>query len=113
MARLKGKGEMNTTLGAFCLVLTVGPGCSHVANTGEPVEDHEVRVGGGTIQVAMDSDLPVAPADVMEWVRRAAVAVTTYVGRYPVRHVFVSIKSGGAGAIHDGMTQAGCQVTIY
>jgi hypothetical protein len=71
-----------------------------------------LKEGGGTIQIATESDLPVPRADAVEWVRRAAVAVTGYLGRFPVKHLLVSIYSGGEQPVGDGVTYGSSRINV-
>lgn len=66
----------------------------------------------GTIDVRLDPNLRLPRAVIMEWIRRATVAVTTYMGRYPVKHVVLSIKAGGDNPVNHGVTEAGSRITI-
>jgi hypothetical protein len=63
-----------------------------------------LKLGGGTIQIGMDANLPVPRSDVVEWVRRAAVAVTGYFGRFPAKHLLITIRAGGDRPVAEGVT---------
>lgn len=68
----------------------------------------EVRplpAGGGTIDVSLPSEaLNVSHEDLVTWVQRAADAVTTYYGRFPVKHVNLKISADDHGHVHHGVT---------
>lgn len=68
----------------------------------------EVRpllAGGGTIDVSLPSEqLNVSQDDLMTWVQRAADAVTSYYGRFPVKHVTLKISADDHGRVHHGVT---------
>jgi predicted metalloprotease with PDZ domain len=51
-------------------------------------------------------------AEVVEWVRRGAEAVTTYLGRFPVKHLFVSVRSGGGQPVGGGVTYGGSRINV-
>ncbi|HEY3929332.1 MAG TPA: hypothetical protein VGL89_13245 [Candidatus Koribacter sp.] len=62
-------------------------------------------IGGGTIDVT----LPADPGDLsqqylMTWVHRAADAVTTYYGRFPVKHLTLKISADDRNGVHHGTT---------
>ena len=64
-----------------------------------------LAVGGGTIDVTLpDGKLAVSQDDLMEWVKRAAEAVTTYYGRYPVKHLTLRISADDQDGVHHGVT---------
>jgi len=51
-----------------------------------------LSIGGGTIDVVFANDAPgVDRARVLAWIRRSAIAVATYFGRFPVNHVGVLV----------------------
>jgi len=53
-----------------------------------------ISTGGGTIHVRIpDGDYNVSRDDITAWIRKAAHAVTTYYGRFPVSHLDVEISS--------------------
>jgi hypothetical protein len=59
----------------------------------QEVEPRQVlRIGGAEIEVDIHLDrLGLQRSDILEWVRRAASAVTTYYGTFPVQRVRVII----------------------
>lgn len=62
-----------------------------------------VRVPGGRIDVSFaPGPLDLHKANVINWVRRAATAVSTYYGRFPVKHAQVRIVpvEGEEGVFH-------------
>ena len=58
-----------------------------------------LAIGGGTIDVVFADAAPgVDRARVLTWIRRSAIAVTTYFGRFPVDHVgLLVIADDGEG----------------
>ena len=67
---------------------------------------------GGTIQIDLDSDLPLPRADVVEWVRRGAVAVSGYLGRFPVQHLLLTIRGGGDEPVGEGVTYGNSRINV-
>jgi hypothetical protein len=62
-------------------------------------------MGTSRIDVVIDSgDLKVSQADLMRWVQRAAEAVSTYYGRYPVPHAGIRIIPVDGNGIRHGQT---------
>jgi hypothetical protein len=64
------------------------------------------------MQINMDSNLPLPRAEVVEWVRRAAVAVTNYLGRFPVQHLLISIQGGGDQPVGEGVTYGNSRINV-
>lgn len=53
-----------------------------------------VKEGGGVIHVHIaDSDYGVSNQEILAWIRKAARAVTTYYGHFPVGHLDVEVSS--------------------
>lgn len=51
-----------------------------------------LRIGGAEIEVELRLDPGGLPArDISDWIQRAAVAVTTYYGRFPVQHARIIV----------------------
>jgi hypothetical protein len=48
----------------------------------------------------------------VEWVRRAAVAVTNYLGRYPVKELSLTIELGGHDSVNDGVTHGARRIQV-
>jgi hypothetical protein len=71
-----------------------------------------LAVGPSVIHLEMDPRLPVPPADVVQWVHRAAVAVTNYLGRYPVPSVVITVSPGGDDAVNDGVTRGATSIDV-
>jgi len=74
--------------------------------------EETLRVGGGTIRIVLPPDSPLPQDVVVGWVRRAAVAVSGYLGHYPVKHVLITIKSGGGHPVGGGITYGGARIEI-
>jgi hypothetical protein len=72
----------------------------------------DLCIDGAVIRVDIGADVSVPAPIVIEWVERAAIAVTNYLGRYPVKHVLITIKAGGDDAVSHGVTQGGSRVTV-
>lgn len=71
-----------------------------------------IHVGSGSIHIQMAPKLPVPSAAVVEWVRRAAVAATTYLGRFPVKHVLITVYGGGDEPIGEGITHGASSIEV-
>ncbi len=62
-------------------------------------------IGGGTIDVTLPGgDIDLSQDDLMDWVHRAAEAVTTYYGRFPVKHLTLKISADDRDGVHHGVT---------
>ena len=72
----------------------------------------ELQVGGATIRIQMDSKMALRRAEATEWVRRAAVAVSNYLGHFPVKHLTVWLWPGGRDAVGGGVTHGGSRIDV-
>jgi len=70
-----------------------------------PHRDPSFEVGGGTIDVNLDSDLsqPVQE-NLMSWVHTAANSVVAYYGRFPLQHTYLNVRSFDGRGVHNGHT---------
>jgi predicted metalloprotease with PDZ domain len=90
----------------LCLMLA---GCE----TPNPASDVQViDTGSGSILIEMARDLPVPHEAVVEWVRRAAEAVTTYLGTFPVTHLVVTVYGGGEEPVGGGVTHGASSIEV-
>jgi hypothetical protein len=72
----------------------------------------DLQVGGGVIRIQIDSKVSPPRAELVEWVRRAAVAVSHYLGHFPVKHLTVMIWPGGGEAVGGGVTHGGSRIDV-
>lgn len=49
---------------------------------------------------------------IVEWVRRAAVAVATYLGRFPVNELLVTVHAGGDEPVGEGVTYGASRIEV-
>jgi hypothetical protein len=75
-------------------------------------EEEDLRVGAATIHIDFTGFLPLPRPMIVEWVRRAAVAVTNYLGRFPAAEVQLNIHGGGDGEVSDGVTLGNRQIDV-
>jgi hypothetical protein len=60
---------------------------------------------GSTIEVSFEGDTGAVSRDeLLNWVKRAATAVCTYYGKYPVAHVKLEVHVRGGPGVHGGTT---------
>src|ERR1700686_4341280 len=63
----------------------------------------QLQVGGGTIDVSLD---PAPPADlrklILDWIGRAARAVTAYYTKYPVARVTIAVHIEDGDRVNSG-----------
>ena len=70
-----------------------------------PHSDPSFQVGGGTIEVNLDSDLPQPKQDeLMDWIHMAANSVAAYYGRFPLPHTYLQVRSFDGRGVHGGHT---------
>jgi hypothetical protein len=67
---------------------------------------------GSVIHLQMDPNLPLPRTNVEEWVRRAAVAVTNYLGRFPVKSLALFVAAGGGEAVNGGVAHGGTRINV-
>jgi hypothetical protein len=64
-----------------------------------------LSISGGTIDVTLPTgSLDRTPADLIEWVTRAATAVSTYYKRFPAKHLILKINADDRDGVHHGTT---------
>jgi hypothetical protein len=82
------------------------------ARAGAPAAEEILKVGDATIRIHLAANLPLPPPVVLEWVRRAAVAVTNYLGRYPVKELSLTIEPGGHDPVNHGVTHGARDIEV-
>src|SRR5271163_2504001 len=98
---------------ALAVLLILGViGCARVRKS-SPDGEEILRMGNGTIHIHFGPGLPVSRIVVVDWVRRAAVAVTNYLGRYPVNDVLIRVEPGGDEPVNDGVTESGSRIEVH
>jgi hypothetical protein len=83
-----------------------------VALAGAGIHEETLQIGKATIRIAMDSDLPLAQPLLVEWVRRAGVAVSGYLGRFPVQHLSIEIEPGGGEGVNSGKAFGASRIRV-
>ena len=70
-----------------------------------PSRDPSFAVGGGTIDVNLDSDLSQSTQDaLMRWIHDAANSIVAYYGKFPLSHTFLQVRSFDGRGVHNGHT---------
>lgn len=70
-----------------------------------PHRDPSFKVGGGTVDVNLDSDLSQATQDeLMTWVHDAGNAIVAYYGRFPLSRTYLEVRSFDGRGVHNGHT---------
>jgi len=75
-----------------------------------------LEVGGGAIDVTIDSDqFDLPQAALLEWVTQSARAVSGYFGKFPVEHASVRIALGRRGRVSNGRSwgEGGARTRIF
>jgi hypothetical protein len=91
---------------ALCLMVP------NLARAGTPAVREILQVGDATIRIDFAADLPLPRPVMVEWVRRAAVAVTNFLGRYPVKELSLAIEPGGPDPVSDGVTHGARDIEV-
>src|SRR5271157_6348098 len=64
-----------------------------------------VNICGSSIDVRFEGETNgVSRAGLLEWVHRAADAVCTYYGKFPVPHLRLDVRVRGGAGVHGGVT---------
>jgi len=64
-----------------------------------------LRVPGGQIDVTPPAEPMKIPRDkLLNWVQSSAETVAQYYGHFPVRHLTLTVRSGGRSGVHHGVT---------
>jgi hypothetical protein len=77
-----------------------------------PLNVESIAVGGGRIKIEIDPHLTVSHEEVIEWVRRAAAAVSGYLERFPVKHLVIVVHGGGREPIGEGATYGDTKIEV-
>jgi hypothetical protein len=80
--------------------------------TGKAKADESIEIGNAIIQLDTGPDLPLSEEEVASWVRRAAVAVTNYLGRFPVNTLYLRVEAGGDEPINSGVTHGNFRIDV-
>jgi predicted metalloprotease with PDZ domain len=103
----------NSFRNPILLLAIVALGCAADPVRLDPDWDQmTLRIGGGVIEVQTPDPLLVDVDLVKDWVQRAAQAVSSFYGRYPVKHVLLVVRSNRRGGINDGVEHDGQRIDI-
>lgn len=83
-------------------ILTLGfllTACAPIHPAGE-----SMTVGGGAIDIQISREIATPHWEIREWVRRAATAVSGYLGHFPTRHLVIILLDDGREPIGEGQT---------
>jgi len=83
-----------------------------LARAGAPGDEEVLQIGDSTIHIELPVNLPLPRPMVVGWVRRAAVAVTNYLGRYPTKELLLNIETGGHGGVGNGVTHGARRIDV-
>lgn len=92
-------------------IVLFSPACVYAAS---PLQT--LTICGSSIGVRFDGDTElVSRDDLLDWIKRAATAVCTYYGEYPVPHLALDVHVRGGPGVHHGVTyphESGAFITI-
>lgn len=91
---------------ALLVVASANPACSQLFHSGESdTVTQAIPACGSTIDLTLKGETQeISRAVVVNWINRAAEAVCTYYGRYPVPHVSLNVQVHGRAGVHGGVT---------
>lgn len=98
----------STALLFLCLLANCAE--SHAADPN--VLNTKLNIGGGNIEVSVPTPLAVNSSAIINWVQRAASAITRFYGRYPVKNVLIVVSPADQGRIQGGLETAGERIDI-
>jgi hypothetical protein len=97
---------LNRCCAAFCLLVAA-------VLRPEPARGQEtLQIGAATIHISFDPKLTLARPLMVDWVRRAAVAVTNYLGFFPVNTLELKIHARGGEPIGGGVTYGASRIEV-
>jgi predicted metalloprotease with PDZ domain len=82
------------------------------AVSGSARGEETIKIGAAAIQIHAGPDLPLPASNIVEWVRRSAIAVSNYFGRFPVNTLYIGIEAGGDEAISGGVTHGASRIDV-
>jgi hypothetical protein len=97
-------------MGIVCGLVFLAP--CHFAKGEASLGREDLRLGAAMIHINFTGTLSLRRTVIVEWVRRAAVAVTNYLGRFPARELQLNIHGGGTEAVSDGVTLGNRQIDV-
>jgi len=88
------------------IVAATTPACSQLFHSGQSENASQtISACGATIDLTLKGDTQqISQAILLNWINRAAEAVCTYYGRYPVSHVALNVYVHGQAGVHGGVT---------
>ena len=70
-----------------------------------PHRDPSLEVGGGAIDINLDSDLSQSQQDQLtSWIHDAANSIVAYYGKFPLPHTYLQVRSFDGRGVHNGHT---------
>jgi hypothetical protein len=100
-----------TVARAFALAFTLFLSSVYLAQADASASEEILRVGSSTIRIEIPEKLTVPRPLVIDWVNRAAVAVSNYLGRFPTKELTLKIEVGGHG-VSDGVTYGAREIHV-
>lgn len=97
-------------LGAYCIGCHSSrePAITPTSENGSSTNGFRVKhlqVPGGDIDLLISYEkFPVSDESIVKWVQTAASAVSTYFGKYPLRHVAITVTLDSKGKLGEGVT---------
>jgi predicted metalloprotease with PDZ domain len=96
----------------FASLFLLATGCEPV-NTVGTWNQSSLAIAGGSIQLQTPQPLPLDMDAVKDWVQRAAQAVSSFYGRYPVKQVSIFVLPASFGGIGGGEEWNGERIEIH
>ena len=86
--------------------VAAGTACAQFSRPSESAGvSQAISACGSTIDLTIHGDTQqLSPAVIVNWINRAAEAVCTYYGRYPVPHASLNVYIRGHAGVHGGVT---------
>jgi len=91
---------------ALCLLSAV------IARCGPAGGLDTLQIGESVIHIGSDPDLPLPRPVILDWVRRSAIAVSNYFGRFPVKTLYLGIHAGDRQRVGGGVTHGASRIDV-
>lgn len=101
---------MPISLGSALTLCCILAGCA----PNQPAPGRDVlKVGHAEIQIDLDPSLARHRSDVLDWVGRAAAAVSGCLGQFPVKHLLIVVQPGGNQPVGEGTTYGASRIVVH
>lgn len=69
-----------------------------------PARAERLTIGGGTLQISIQSGADLSDREILDWVRGSATAVAAYFGKFPIPELAIAVSVDDRSGVHGGVT---------